>query len=235
MPKQTFFNLPDEKREQILNVIIDEFAENDYANVSVSRIVARAGIAKGSFYQYFEDKDDLYGYLFDLIAQAKTEMFSLDHPDPQHIGIFPYLNWVLENSVQFELTYPRFAKIGYRMLSGGDRENEMFTRARAGSQQVYQQLVALGKQQGDIAPDIDEELAGYIFGIVMSDLGRFMIDKLISEHGSDWQGKEPFYEMPETRDIFVQTLRILEFGMGSQVSIQTDQPSRDLTLPFKDQ
>ncbi|MCP4165936.1 MAG: TetR/AcrR family transcriptional regulator [Chloroflexi bacterium] len=214
MPKQTFLNLPAAKREQILDVIIDEFAENDYANVSISRIVARAGIAKGSFYQYFEDKNDLYGYLFDLIAQAKIEMFSLDHPDPQHIGIFAYMRWILENSVQFELQYPRFAKIGYRMLNGGEHENEMFARARTDSQQVYQQIVALGKRQGDIAPDINEELAAYIFGIVMSDLGRFMIDKVVSERGSDWQGKQPFYEMPETKGIFEQTLRILEFGMG---------------------
>ena len=59
MPKITFFNLPDEKRQLILDIAIDEFAENDFANVSISRIVARAGIAKGSFYQYFEDKDDL--------------------------------------------------------------------------------------------------------------------------------------------------------------------------------
>ena len=50
MPKETFFNLPDDKRRRILDVVIDEFADNDYANVSISRIVARAGIAKGSFY-----------------------------------------------------------------------------------------------------------------------------------------------------------------------------------------
>ena len=78
-----------------MDVIMDEFAENDYANVSISRIVTNAGIAKGSFYQYFEDKDDLYSYLFDLIIEAKAETFSLDQPDPQHIGIFAYMRWIL--------------------------------------------------------------------------------------------------------------------------------------------
>ena len=72
MPKQTFFNLPDDKRQRIIDVVIDEFADNDYANVSISSIVARAGIAKGSFYQYFEDKEDLYGYLVSLIAEKKA-------------------------------------------------------------------------------------------------------------------------------------------------------------------
>ena len=45
MPNQTFFNLPDAKREQILQIAIDEFAENDTDSASISRIVARAGIA----------------------------------------------------------------------------------------------------------------------------------------------------------------------------------------------
>ena len=39
MPKDTFFNLSDEKRQHILNILLEEFAENDYKNVSVSRIV----------------------------------------------------------------------------------------------------------------------------------------------------------------------------------------------------
>ena len=223
MPKQTFFNLPDEKREQILDVIIDEFAENDYANVSISRIVANAGIAKGSFYQYFEDKDDLYGYLFDLITEAKTEMFSLDQPDPQRIGIFAYMRWILENSIQFEIRYPRYAQIGYRLLNGGEHENEILARSRTQAQQFYQRFAALGKQQGDIAPDIDEELAGFFFGIIMTDLGRFLIDKVKSERGDDWQGKQAFFEIPEIRDIFFQTLHILEFGMGNNASIEMDQ------------
>ena len=94
MPKQTFFNLTEEKRRQIIDIAIDEFADNDYEKASISKIVARAGIAKGSFYQYFADKDDLYGYLISLIAEKKAAAFSLDHPDPEHVGIFNYMRWI---------------------------------------------------------------------------------------------------------------------------------------------
>jgi TetR/AcrR family transcriptional regulator len=213
MPKQTFFNLPDEKREQILDVVIDEFAENDYANVSISRIVANAGIAKGSFYQYFDDKDDLYGYLFDLILEAKSEMFSLDQPDPAHIGVFAYMRWVLENSVQFELKYPRFSQIGYRMLKGGAQADVLMARSRGRQRQFYQQLVVLGKEQGDISPDVDSEIGAYIFDMLISDLGRFMIERTIGRHGAKQLGEVPFFEIPENRQTFAQALRILEFGM----------------------
>ncbi len=64
MPNQTVFNLPDKKRTKISELAIAEFANADYDNASISNIVKQAKIAKGSFYQYFEDKADLYLYLF---------------------------------------------------------------------------------------------------------------------------------------------------------------------------
>ena len=44
MPKETFFNLPEDKRQAILDLAIEEFAAHDYKNASISRIVERAGI-----------------------------------------------------------------------------------------------------------------------------------------------------------------------------------------------
>ena len=116
-PKRPFLNLPNKKREFITEIAIEEFANNEYADVSISRLVARAGIAKGSFYQYFEDKEDLYAYLLDLIAQRKMEMFSIERPDPEHIGIFNYLHWMVQTGVQFELAYPELSRLGYRALN----------------------------------------------------------------------------------------------------------------------
>ncbi|MCA2000505.1 MAG: TetR/AcrR family transcriptional regulator, partial [Chloroflexi bacterium] len=56
MPKQTFLNLPEEKRQAVVRAAIDEFADYGFEASSVNRIVANSGISKGSFYQYFEDK-----------------------------------------------------------------------------------------------------------------------------------------------------------------------------------
>ena len=63
MPKPTFENLPDAKRELIIQLAAEEFAAHAYRQASLSRIVARAGIAKGSVYQYFDNKLDLYRWL----------------------------------------------------------------------------------------------------------------------------------------------------------------------------
>jgi AcrR family transcriptional regulator len=215
MPKETFFNLPAEKREHITNIAIEEFGDNEYADVSISRIVARAGIAKGSFYQYFDDKEDLYSYLLDLIVQKKWEMFSLDHPDPQHIGIFRYLRWMAEAGVQFELTYPDLMRVGYRALSRNLYPQEFQARARQKAHEFYRQLVALGKEQGDIAPEIDDDLAAYVFDSIFLGLGQYLPLRT-GRSADDTPGQPAFFELPEVVRVFEQTINILEHGMGKR-------------------
>ncbi|MRR31852.1 TetR/AcrR family transcriptional regulator [bacterium] len=51
MPKPTFFNLPPEKREKIIDAAVEEFAQNGLENASTNRIVENSGISKGSFYR----------------------------------------------------------------------------------------------------------------------------------------------------------------------------------------
>jgi AcrR family transcriptional regulator len=63
MPTKTFFNLPEEKRMKLLNAIHAEFSRVPFDEVSVNQIIRMAGIPRGSFYQYFEDKQDMLQYL----------------------------------------------------------------------------------------------------------------------------------------------------------------------------
>nr|WP_302600181.1 TetR/AcrR family transcriptional regulator [uncultured Cellulosilyticum sp.] len=72
MPKQTFFNLPSEKRALILEAARQEFSEVTLQEASIANIIKRAGIPRGSFYQYFEDKDDLFLY---LVEEAGKDFF----------------------------------------------------------------------------------------------------------------------------------------------------------------
>ncbi len=63
MPTKTFFNLPEEKREKLLNAIQEEFSRVPFGEVSINQIIRMAGIPRGSFYQYFDDKQDMLQYL----------------------------------------------------------------------------------------------------------------------------------------------------------------------------
>lgn len=75
MPTDTFFRLPEEKRTRILEGAWSEFTAVPYAEASINRIVQTSRIPRGSFYQYFEDKNDLFLTLIDEIRDQFLDLF----------------------------------------------------------------------------------------------------------------------------------------------------------------
>ena len=89
MPSATFFRLPEEKRERLIEASWSELSQVRFNDVSINRIIAAARIPRGSFYQYFNDKEDLISYLLedmreyfiallrDVLIGAKGDLFAL--------------------------------------------------------------------------------------------------------------------------------------------------------------
>jgi len=69
MPFDTFYNLPDEKRQKIIDNAVKEFSDNPFSEVSINQIVKNSEISRGSFYTYFADKYDLLIYLLATFKQ----------------------------------------------------------------------------------------------------------------------------------------------------------------------
>lgn len=65
MPSDTFFRLPKEKQDRLIEAAWEEFTKVPYMDASINKIVLRARIPRGSFYQYFTDKEDLFLYLLE--------------------------------------------------------------------------------------------------------------------------------------------------------------------------
>lgn len=74
MPTQTYFRLPEEKRERLCAAAWSEFTAYSFAEASINRIVRQANIPRGSFYQYFEDKADLF---FFLLSSVRDEALAI--------------------------------------------------------------------------------------------------------------------------------------------------------------
>lgn len=89
MPTSTFFRLPEEKRERLIEAGWAEMTRVRFNEISISRIIASARIPRGSFYQYFDGKEDLIRYLLDdireyfiallrdILIQAAGDLFAL--------------------------------------------------------------------------------------------------------------------------------------------------------------
>lgn len=63
MPTNTFYNLPESKRNKVIEASVEEFIRAENGDIIVKNIINQAGIPRGSFYQYFETKEDLVDYI----------------------------------------------------------------------------------------------------------------------------------------------------------------------------
>ncbi|TWT06409.1 TetR/AcrR family transcriptional regulator [Planococcus sp. CPCC 101016] len=75
MPKLTFYNLSKEKQLHLIEAAKEEFSNASLSDASIANIVKAAGISRGSFYQYFEGKEDLYFHLLNSYTAERKEFF----------------------------------------------------------------------------------------------------------------------------------------------------------------
>ncbi len=68
MPTDQFNRLNEDKKNAVIQAALKEFGEAGVLNASTNSIVKSCGISKGSLFKYFETKDDLCFYLFDLVT-----------------------------------------------------------------------------------------------------------------------------------------------------------------------
>ncbi len=216
MPTQTFWNLPNEKRQALIEVAVEEFANNDYDNASVSRIVARLGIAKGSVYQYFSDKQELFLYLLELSNQKRLDYIQRETmPNPQ-MRFWPLLRWQISASTRAALAYPLLTKLFYRAMRGHlPFHDEILRSMKATGMERWQQLVRHGIAQGDIRNDVDPELAAVLFNAVFTEIGTYIMTMLQLDNEHLHELDTNVFQTPEVERVFDSTLSMLEHGFGS--------------------
>ena len=200
MPKETFFNLPQEKRELILSTAVEEFSTYAYDQASINRIVADTGIAKGSFYQYFEDKQDLFFYLLDLMAEIKSTYISPYLQNHDRHDFFTLLREIYLSGLQFARDYPEYAEMGNKLLE--DQNSAVFrkyTRSRSPiAEEYFSKLIDMAIQRKEIRNDFDRGLLVYMVASMNS---------MVIEYHARYVSKQYDETMMETLDTFIDFLK----------------------------
>ncbi len=121
MPEATFYNVKREKQERIIDAAMTQIAEKGYDRTMISDIVRLADIPRGSFYQYFKDKYDLFNYIFEHVSKKKLEMFSPVLSKFGDKGFIDLYEEVLEYGLKFARDNPKAQMIGLQIY----RSNEV--------------------------------------------------------------------------------------------------------------
>ena len=176
MPQDTFYNLPETKKSRVIEAALDEFSEYTYYKASISRIVERADIAKGSFYQYFEDKTDLFNYLIGLIIEQKMDYLQEVLKEQENKDFFQLLQELYEIGIKFARDHPRLNEIGNKLYKNKDRAifEEIMEHHQNKSIDFFKNLLKKGRREGAVDEKIDIEFTAHI----LTSLNIFLSDFL---------------------------------------------------------
>ena len=200
MPKATFFNLPGKKRDLITNQAVQEFARHPYEGASLSAIVSRAGIAKGSMYQYFTGKKDLYQYIIQEVYEKKREFLKPVWEEKDRLNFFELASLYYRRSWHFARKHPLHHRVTVNFWESRDiavRE-EMLHKKEVRSTEFLEMLEA-GLLSGVISRSADKDAVWFVYHAV----AKALIDNFLDPGVN-----------PESHEAYINSvLTVLELGL----------------------
>jgi AcrR family transcriptional regulator len=160
MPSSTFLHLDPEKRGRFFQAALDEFSARPYDQASISAIVRRLGIAKGSVYQYFDDKFALFAWLLEEAAAQRAP----GPPVPADADLFTRFRLRYRAGLADHVRDPRPARVGLRLLEPSV-EPRLVELRQAHVARVTGWLTAEfadGIRGGVVRGDVDPALAAHL-------------------------------------------------------------------------
>jgi AcrR family transcriptional regulator len=178
MPTSTFYNLDESKRKQIFDACVDEFAAHTFSEASINQIIKTAKIPRGSFYQYFADKEDCYLYLLGEIAKEKMVLFKDIVAKDDADTVFDEYEKMFDQAIVWIEKKPQYYQIGLTM----DMDNSEFIRKLLKGNQAgldyFASLIKRDQQRGIIRKDVDADvLTEMLFSINRTTLMNFFYNR----------------------------------------------------------
>jgi AcrR family transcriptional regulator len=178
MPKATFNGLPREKKERVLTAATDLFAERGFHQTEMDEIARRAGISKGSLYNYFKSKDELFLHVCNLGIHGFRQ--SVWREIPSDWDIYRQVEELFGREVPLILEHPQNFQIYLNLASSGmKRFADRYTRK--GEEFGAQRLKALlreGIARGIVRPDLDVRYTAFL----IHSLSLIFMASLASQH-----------------------------------------------------
>lgn len=176
IPLKTFLNLPVYKQEKITLAAVREFGEKGYRSASINAMVKELGIAKGSVYQYFEDKSSLFLYVFADSMEKVKQYLKKVRSETVDQPVSSRFKKTLEAGVRFIEEHPSVYRLYVTFLNDDSMpmRQELLSALRLYSLEYIVSLLETAKEKGELKPETDLGKAGFIIDAVMD---RFLLSR----------------------------------------------------------
>lgn len=160
MPTVTWARVDPARRAAVIEAAEAEFGAHGFSNGSLNVIARRAGVAKGSLFQYFADKRDLYAYIADVASQrvrgyVETTIRDIDPGRP----FFDFLTDLLDAWVAYYAEHPRERALHAAATLEVDTDARISVRnvVHRHYLEVLRPLVTEAHRRGDLREDSDTD------------------------------------------------------------------------------
>ncbi|GFG71741.1 TetR/AcrR family transcriptional regulator [Mycolicibacter senuensis] len=158
MPTVTWGRVDPVRRAAVLEAAEAEFSARGFSRGSLNVIARRAEVAKGSLFQYFADKADLYAFVADTVGQRvrsymERRIVELDASRP----FFEFLTDMLDVWVAYFADHPRERALhaAASMETDTDARISVRTVVHRHYLEVLRPLVDDAQARGDLRADAD--------------------------------------------------------------------------------
>ncbi|OBG37057.1 TetR/AcrR family transcriptional regulator [Mycobacterium sp. E3198] len=160
MPTVTWARVDPARRAAVIEAAEDEFGAHGFSRGSLNVIARRAGVAKGSLFQYFADKRDLYAYVTDVASQrVRAYMEDLIRDLDPSRPFFDHLTDLLDGWVAYYAEHPHERALHAAVSLEVDTEARISVRSVSNRHylEVLRPLVRAAQQRGDLRADADTD------------------------------------------------------------------------------
>lgn len=164
----TFRHLPPDKQERVLAAALAEFADQGYQAASLNRLVAQAGIAKGSLYQYFPNKEGIFHYIFQYALKVVRHTLTTVKEETLEENFFVRLEKSLLAGVRFLREHPRIFSLYLKIQLDKNvpfRE-EFLAAVRRHATEYFASLVRRAQARGELRPGVPKAAALFLLDAV---------------------------------------------------------------------
>ena len=168
-----FEKLPLEKKNRILDASISEFADKEYNSASMNKVVARAGIAKGSLFNYFKTKSSLYNHIYTLALNEVKAYLRKVRDETAELTFDKRLHKIVNAGVRFITGHPRLARIYFRLIYSGDSPNrvKIMNELQKMSNDYLGEIIQIAVERKELDSQLDKAQAVFFLDAV---LNRFL-------------------------------------------------------------
>lgn len=122
MPTERFLKLNPSKKNRIEYALIKEMMKHPYEHINLSNVIREANISRGSFYQYFMNKNDFYFYILTQLGQIKSSYMNIILLQNESVSFIQKLKHILEASITFSKAHSKYVSIGLQLYASTHKE-----------------------------------------------------------------------------------------------------------------